>query len=57
MPQPSHQSQVVRAYLIHMILQDAVTPPKDLEEAVAQLEMDLKTLKAIKKTRCLQACT
>ena len=57
MPQPNYRSQVVRAYLIHMILRDAVTPPEDLEEAVAQLEMDLKTLEAIKKTRYLRAHT
>lgn len=37
MPRPIYRSQVLRDYLIHMVLRDLILPLEDLEGAVAQL--------------------
>lgn len=55
MPRPNYHSKVTRAYLIHMVLRDLISPTENVDDAVQQLETDLKTLQAIKTTRYLRA--
>ena len=57
MPTETYRSRIIRAYLIHMILRDQTTPPDDLEEAVQWLELDMKSINAIRSTHYLHACT
>ena len=50
MPCPKVHEQCRKAFLIHMSLRNIIEPPEDLEEAVNQLDLDIKTLDAIKNT-------
>ena len=40
-----------------MVLRDLILPGEDVDDAVKQLERDLKILQGIKTTQYLQGCT
>ncbi|KAG2340172.1 hypothetical protein BDR05DRAFT_967200 [Suillus weaverae] len=58
MPLSSHRAQVLRVYLIFMVLRDSTLPPEvamDIIRKAKQLDIDLKVLEGVKKTRYLQS--
>ena len=57
MPHQSYHSLVMCPYLLHMVLRDLILPGEDVDDAVKQLERDLKILQGIKTTQYLPGCT
>ena len=50
MPWQIYHSQVIRAYLLHMIIRDNINSEKDVDELIKQLEMDKEILEGIHQT-------
>jgi hypothetical protein len=48
---------VTHSYLLHMMLRDATAPAETVEEAATRLNVDIKTLETIRKTRYLNGRT
>jgi len=58
MPLLSYRSRILRVYLAYMVLRDSIRPPEatpDIYALAKQLEIDLKIIEGIKKTRYLQS--
>ena len=54
MPCQTYHSQVIQAYLLHMIIQDSISPKEDVEELLQKLELDKEILEGIHNTHYLQ---
>jgi hypothetical protein len=54
MPRENIHSKIIRTYLLHMLLRDAINPPDNLEEMVNQLVTDKAILEGIRNTRYFQ---
>lgn len=56
MPQTAYHSQVLRAYLLHMLLRNMLSPNADYDTLLKQLKIDLEILNAIKNIHYLCSC-
>ncbi len=59
MPSQTLHDQVLRAYILHLTLRDALIPPEDLPltELLLRLQADMEMYRAIKNTRYLNTRT
>ena len=59
MPNQNLHDQVLRAYILHLTLRDALLPPEDLPptELLLRLQADMEMYRAIKNTRYLNTQT
>ena len=56
MPWQTYHFKVIRAYFLHMIIQNSIDPEEDVEELVQQLELEKEILEGICNTHYLQGC-
>ena len=56
MPCQTYHSQVIHAYLLHMMIWDSISPEENVEELLQKLVLDMEILDGIWNTCYLQGC-
>jgi hypothetical protein len=52
-PRQTYHSQAIRAYLLHMIIRDSISPEENIEELLQKLELDKDNTRYLQGHVCI----